>query len=120
VCVFGTKTDDRAGDEFVVKPGPGQNNIRQNQCLRWSPTKESGESVGEKYRRDPTYEAWLQYSLFCVSVSATCYVETARWTRDRLSRLVPLWCSLIYHEKRRGAVFEITQQDEFIYDHLQR
>jgi hypothetical protein len=46
--------------------------------------KESGESVGEKYRRDPTYEAWLQYSLFCVSVSATWYVETARWTRDRL------------------------------------
>jgi len=32
----------------------------------------------KEIRRDATYEARLQYSLFCVSVSATClYVETA-------------------------------------------
>jgi hypothetical protein len=47
----------RLGDEFLVRLGPGLNNLRQNLCFRRLSTRESGESVGEKYRREPTYEA---------------------------------------------------------------
>jgi hypothetical protein len=68
----------RLGDESITRPGRGADNDRQNQRYGCLLAEESGESVGENNRRDATYEARLQYSLFCVSVSATCwYVETA-------------------------------------------
>lgn len=68
----------RLGDESIARPKRGADDNRQNQRFGCLLTEESGESVGENNRRDPTYEARLQYSLFCVSVSATCwYVETA-------------------------------------------
>ena len=68
----------RLGDESIARPGRGADNNRQNQHFYCLLAEKSGESVGGNNRRDPTYEARLQYSLFCVPVSATCwYVETA-------------------------------------------